>query len=127
MVDVKTNLSVLWIVRGLAFICDGLLVLYEPGGIEAMMAGELYGMPLGDQTSLMLVFMLLVSLIMAVLSLNLKNSINKWANVLVGVILIVVGITLNISMGATSISHYIVQGLQYLFTILIIWFAWKIK
>jgi hypothetical protein len=127
MEDVKTNLAVLWIVRGLAFICDGLLVLYEPGGIETLIGGELYGMPLGDQTSLMLVFMLLVSLIMAVLSLNLKNSMNKWANVLVGIILIVVGIALNISMGATSISHYLVQGFEYVFTILIIWFALKIK
>jgi heme A synthase len=127
MEDVKTNLAVLWIVRGLAFLCDGLLVFYEPGGIETMLTGELYGMQLGDEFSLLLVFMLIVSLIMAVLSLNLNNSINKWVNIFVGLILIVVGIILNISMGATSISHYLVQGLQYLFTILIIWFAWKLQ
>jgi hypothetical protein len=127
MEDVKTNLAVLWIVRGLAFLCDGLLVLYEPGGIETMLTGELYGIQLGDEFSLLLVLMLALSLIMSVLSLNLKNSINKWLNILVGLVLIVVGIILNVNMGATSISHYLVQGLQYLFTILIIWFAWKIK
>ena len=127
MEDVKTNLAVLWIIRGLAFLCDGLLVLYEPGGIDQMLTGELYGMQLGDELSLMLVFVLVVSLIMALLSLNMKGSVNKWANILVGLVLIVVGIALNLSMGATSIAHYVVQGLQYVFTALIIWFAWKIK
>jgi len=77
MEGVKSNLAVLWIIRGLAFLCDGLLVLYEPGGIEQVLTGELYGMKLGDELSLLLVLMLVVSLIMALLSLNLKNSINK--------------------------------------------------
>ena len=127
MEDVKIKLSILWIIRQIVFAADGLLVLYEPGGIQDMISGSLYGiMQLGDATSLLLTSIGFVSSIMAILSLNLKNSLNRWANIIVAVVMIIVGIIFDImGLGTFTITHYLNHGFLYVLGILILWFAWK--
>ena len=126
MVDVKIKLAFLWLIKDLAFVGSGLLVLYEPGGIQDMISGYMYGsMQLGDATSLLLTSMSLVFLIMAILSLNLKNSLNRWANIIVAIVMIIVSIISNISLGTLTITHYLNEGFQFVLLILIVWFAWK--
>ena len=127
MVDVKIKLSILWIIRQIVFAADGLLVLYEPGGIQDMISGSLYGtMQLGDATSLLLTSIGLVSSIMAILSLNLKNSLNRWTNIIVAIVMIIIGIIFDIiGLGAFTITHYLNSGFMYVLGILILWFAWK--
>jgi hypothetical protein len=126
MVDVKIKLAFLWLIKDLAFVGSGLLVLYEPGGIQDMISGYMYGsMQLGDATSLLLTSMSLVFLIMAILSLNLKNSLNRWANIIVAIVMMVISIISNISLGTLTITHYLNESFQFVILILIVWFAWK--
>ena len=129
MEDWKIKLSILWIIRQIIFAADGLLVLYEPGGIQDMISGSLYGvMQLGDATSLLLTSLGLVSSIMAILSLSLKNSLNRWTNIVVAIVMIIVGIIFDIiGLGAFTITHYLNHGFMYVFGILIVWYAWKSK
>ena len=125
--DVKIKLSILWIIRQIVFAAEGLLALYEPGGIQDMISGSLYGiMQLGDATSLLLISIGLVSSVMAILSLNLKNSLNRRINIIVAIVMIIVGIIFDIiGLGTFSITHYLNHGFMYVLGILIIWFAWK--
>ena len=127
MEDVKIKLSILWIIRQIVFAAEGLLVLYEPGGIQDMISGSLYGkMQLGDATSLLLISIGLVSSVMAILSLNLKNSLNRWVNIIVAIVMIIIGIIFDIiGLGTFTIAHYLNFGFMYVLGILIIWFAWK--
>ena len=128
MEDVKIKLAILWLIKDLAFVGSGLLVLYEPGGIQDMISGYMYGsMQLGDATSLLLTSMSLVFLIMAILSLNLKNSLNRWANIIVAIVMMLVSIISVISLGTLTITHYLNETFQFVILILIVWFAWTWK
>ena len=127
MEDVKIKLAVLWLIKDLAVVGSGLLVLYEPGGIQDMISGYMYGsMQLGDATSLLLTSLSLVFLIMAILSLNLKNSLNRWTNIIVAIVMIIIGIIFDIiGLGNFTITHYLNHGFMYVLGILILWYAWK--
>jgi hypothetical protein len=128
MEDVKIKLAVLWLIKDLAFVGSGLLVLYEPGGIQDMISGYMYGsMQLGDATSLLLTSLSLVFLIMAILSLNLKNSLNRWANIIVAIVMMIISIISTISLGTLTITHYLNEAFQFVILILIVWFAWTWK
>ena len=128
MVDVKIKLAFLWLIKDLAFVGSGLLVLYEPGGIQDMISGYMYGsMQLGDATSLLLTSLSLVFLIMAILSLNLKNSLNRWANIIVAIVMMIISIISTISLGTLTITHYLNEAFQFVILILIVWFAWTWK
>lgn len=78
------KISVLWLFWSVAFLITLIVGLFEPGVIEHIMEGELYGMRLTPELTLGTTVMMLVPLVMAFLSLTLKDSINRWANVAFG-------------------------------------------
>jgi hypothetical protein len=100
---------------------------FEPGVIEHIMEGELYGMQLTPELILGTTVMMLVPLVMAFLSLTLKDSINRWANVALGIVY--TGICLFDWLGSPTVPVYGV--VLYIAKIgasaLIVWYAWKSK
>jgi len=90
--DWKIKISVLWLFGEVAWLTAVLLVLYEPGGIEQVMAGEIYGMQIGPEWLLIVAITLLVPLVMAFLSLTLEGSMNRWANIIVGIVFTVLNL-----------------------------------
>jgi hypothetical protein len=103
-----------------------MLYSFQPGVMERINAGEL----IGDQTTpeLLLVFAIifLIPLVMAFLSLTLKDSINRWANIIVGI-----GYT---AFCLIYLSKHIAEPFYVLYgitgvvvTALIVWYAWKSK
>jgi hypothetical protein len=99
--------------------------LFEPGVIEQIMEGELYGVQLTPELILGTTIMMLVPLVMAFLSLTLKDSVNRWANVALGIVY--TGICLFDWLGSLAVPAYGV--LLYIAKIaasaLIVWYAWK--
>ena len=82
----KIKLAVLWLFLAVNFLVYMVLGFMMPGVIEEIMAGEMEGMPISE--GLLLVFGLLghIPLTMAFLSLTLKDSANRWANIIVGIV-----------------------------------------
>jgi hypothetical protein len=116
-------------VTGLA---SGFLALMEPGVISDITAkGEIEGMTITPELLLMYSVILLIPLVMAFLSLTLKDSTNRWANIVVGIVWI--GLSLNdLSTYLTKQSGYSAyEILMWLSgrvaTALIVWYAWKSK
>ena len=126
MEDWKIKISVLWLFSAMAFLAHQILALLEPGVIAQIMDGEIEGMKIGTELILLFAILFLVPLIMAFLSLTLKDSINRWANIIVGAIFAVLftGVIASVAKlsGETLMTFSTVVALA-----LIVWYAWKSK
>jgi len=118
-IDTKVLLSTLWIVVMINMLKADILSLYIPGAVEevAKTAGET------PVTQLMLggAIMMEIPIIMILLSRVLPYRLNRWANIITGVITIafVVG-------GGATYPHYIfIATVEVICLLLVIWFAWK--
>jgi len=126
MEDVKIKISVLWLFTEVAGLASGLLALMEPGVIEQIMTGEIYGIKIGPEFLLLFAILMLVPLVMAFLSLTLKDKINRWANIIVGVVWIFLLLT-DLPMYLANPSAYaiLMWFSQVVAVALIVWYAWK--
>ena len=126
MEDWKIKISVLWLFSAVAFLAHQILALLEPGVIVQIIAGEMEGMKIGTELILLFAILFLIPLIMAFLSLTLKNSINRWANIIVGSVFVALFIGV-----IATVAKLSGETLMTLSTVvaqtLIVWYAWKSK
>jgi hypothetical protein len=125
------KISMLWLIYIAAFLAVMILGIMEPSVLSQFLdTGEIGGMKIGQELLLFFAIMILVPLVMAFLSLTLKNSTNRWANVIVGIVY--VGFQLFALAGTLTVST--VYGYAVLMEVakvvvpaLIVWYAWKSK
>lgn len=126
--DWKIKISVLWLFAAVAILAHQILVLMEPGIIAQLMAGEAEGQKIGPELILFFAILMLVPLVMAFLSLTLKDSINRWLNIIVGAVFSVLWFVGVVDAAQTA---YWGGALMTLSTVvasaLIVWYAWKSK
>ena len=82
MEDWKIKITVLWLFAAVAFLAHQILVLMEPGIIAQLMAGEAEGQKIGPELILSFAILMLVPMVMAFLSLTMKDSMNRWVNII---------------------------------------------
>jgi len=123
----KIKISALWLFNAVGFTAVALLALMTPGGIEQIIAGEIEGMgPINDALLLFFAVFWLVPLTMAFLSLTLKDSANRWANIILGIIWVAFGIfDFGDSLSRGWLTLALVAGSKTVAAALIIWYAWK--
>ena len=85
-IDVRIRLSVLWLFGEVTLLTFLVLEYMEQGVMEGIIAGNMRGLHLGPGTLLFYAVSLLIPLVMAFLSLTLKYSMNRWLNIILGVI-----------------------------------------
>lgn len=118
-IDMKVLLSTLWIVVMVNMLKADILSLYIPGAADevAKTAGEtpIPFLMLGAA------IMMEISIVMIILSRVLKHGLNRWANILAGIITIAF-----IVCGGVTYPHYIfIAAVEVICLLLIIWNAWK--
>jgi len=101
--------------------------LFEPGAIEQINAGELYGMKITPELMLATTIMMLVPLVMAFLSLTLRDSINHWSNVALGIVYTGICLFDWISSPAQPAYGILLYISKIVASALIVWYAWKSK
>ena len=117
--DTKALLSTLWIVVMVNMLKADILSLYIPGAAEevAKTAGD-------TPISLLMLggaIMMEISIVMIILARVLNHKVNRWGNIVTGIITIVF-----IWGGASSEPHYLFIGtVETICLLLIIWFAWR--
>ena len=105
-----------------------LLSLFEPGVLDQIMAGQYEGQKLTPEILLVLTVFLLVPLVMAFLSLILKWSVNRWINIILGLVFTVLGLSglpehfVDLTVYAIVLNISVVVA-----TTLIVWIAWNAK
>jgi len=122
----KVRISVLWLFSEIAFLGTIILTFTKPGVIEQIIAEEMEGMRIGQEFLLLYAIIILFPLVMAFLSLTLKDSINRWANIIVGivgVVLSLVGLSENL---AQPYAYSILMWISKIVVdALIVWYAYK--
>ena len=117
----KIRISVLWIFMAVAMSAHSVLFFREPGAI-----GEIGEMQMGDGMLLFMAIFWWVPLVMAVLSLTLKDSANRWANIVLGIVFTVLNIVhLTEHLAQPSAHQLLIIGSTVVVTGLIVWFAFR--
>jgi len=127
MEDWKIKLAVLWIFLAVSMSAYYILMFMLPGVIEEIIAGEMGGDPITEGVLLVSALFWLIPLTMAFLSLTLKDSANRWVNIVVAIVLTVIGVFITIVGGVLSIAHLLHDVVTYVVIVLIVWYAWKSK
>jgi hypothetical protein len=87
-------------------------------------------MKIGQELLLFFAVMMLVPLVMAFLSLTLKDSTNRWANVIVGIVYTGFQLFALIeTLAAPSVYAYsvLMETTKVVVPALIVWYSWKSK
>ena len=119
-IDTKVLLSTLWIVVMINMLKADILSLFIPGVLEeTARAAASVGASI-PQVMLGAAIIGQLAIAMIVLSRVLKNGINRWVNIVVGIVIIAY-----IWGGGVSYPHYIfIASVETLCLLLIAWFAW---
>jgi hypothetical protein len=126
--DWKIKISVLWLFVDVAFLGYFILKILEPGNLQQFLStGEISnGMKMTSVLLLFFAVCMLVPLIMAFLSLNLKYSTNRWTNIIVGVVFVALK-CVDLIEDVTKLSAWaMLMTLSGVVALaLIVWYAWK--
>ena len=127
MEDWRIKVSVLWLFWTVAFLVSLVSALFEPGAIAQIAAGEMAGFQVTPELILLTTIMMLVPLVMAFLSLTLKDSIDRSANVVLGVVY--TGICLFDWLGSPAQPAYAILMFvsRIMASALIVWYAWRFR
>jgi len=85
----RTRLSVLWVIMAVGTVASMFLSLLMPGVIEGIMAGEMEGMELTEGMMGIYALFFIIPIALAIVSLTLKGSANRWLNFIFGIIWVV--------------------------------------
>ena len=127
MEDLKIKISVLWLFYVGAFLAVMALGTMEPGVLdEFIKTGTIDGMKIGPEVLLLFAILLLIPLIMAFLSLTLKDSTNRWTNIILGIVFTIIQLVALAETLAQPSAHEILMEISKVVApALIVWYAWK--
>lgn len=123
--NVKVKLSALWVARVLSGLQGDSTRLHDPVVLKELVAGTTEiavtnGMLLG------LSIILSIPIFMSVLSLTLKDHVNRWVNLIVGMFFVVWELVFLIFVYSQDAVYEMFWGIAYLvFASLVVWFAWN--
>jgi len=106
-----------------AMAAHSVLSFMEPGAME-----EMWKMAMGPEMFLFMALFWWAPLVMAFLSVTLKDSANRKANMIVGVVFTVLNIfhlTEHLTTAPPTAHQLLIIGSTVVVTALIVWYAWK--
>jgi hypothetical protein len=121
-IGVRSKLSALWATLMFLYVYADVLSLYRPGEIDDIQAGEMGPVDASQGTLLAASVVVIVPALMVVLSLLLPSRINRWTNIVAGVVFTLVNIV-NV-IGESWVYYWVFGILEILITSLIVRFAW---
>jgi hypothetical protein len=97
--------------------------LYIPGHIEKIIAGEVHVFQITQLFLFTAMTLMMIPSLMVFLSIALKAKANRWVNIIVGILQIVINIGMAIG---ESYAFYIFGTIvEVVLLSLIVWYAWK--
>ena len=122
----QTLLSILWIFVILNMFARDIHELGRPGMLEQVMSGVVDGVTITEELMLLGGIMFEIFLVMVVLSQVLKYRINRWVNMIMGLIAIAIVMMTNLSPDLDNLFFMIIEIITLVAIIGIAW-RWKIE
>lgn len=124
--DIKVKLSLLWIFAVLNYLYADVLTLMDSSTLKEIMSGTVGGMEI-TQTFLFIGAILMeTAILMVILSRFLEYTLNRWANIIVGIIH-TLAVSASMFVGTPSLYYLMFGTIEIITTISIVWIAWKWK
>jgi hypothetical protein len=124
MEALKVRLSALWAARMLSGLQGDSTRLHDPEALKELIAGTT-AVRVTDGLLLIMSFIFAIPILMSVLSLTLKDKVNRWANRGIGTFFALFDLVFLVVF-VWPFSYETVWAVMYLvFTALIAWYAWK--
>jgi hypothetical protein len=122
-IPVKMKLSALWVALMFSYIYADHLSLFKPGQIEEMMAGRMGPFPVTQGSLSTASILMVIPAVMAFLALVLKPKVDRWVNIILGVLYTAVNVG---NLVGETWAFYILFGIvEMALTLLIVGYAWK--
>lgn len=122
-INVKFKLSALWAAMMFLYIYADTLSLFRPGQIDEIRSGKMGPLEVSELSLLAASVIVIIPALMIFLSLALPAKVNRWTNLILGVLFTLVNVG-NV-VGETWIYYLLFGILEIVITLLIIKFAWK--
>lgn len=122
-VNVKMKLSALWAVLMLLYIYADIFSLHKPGQVEEIISGRMGPFPVTQSSLFTASILMLIPAVMVFLSLALKPKVDRWVNIILGVLYTAVNIGNLI--GETWAFYILFGTVEMALTLLIVGHAWK--
>lgn len=121
-INVKMKLSALWAALMFLYIYADHISLFKPGQLEEMMAGRMGPFSVTQSSLLTASILIIIPAVMVFLSLALKSKVDRWVNIILGVLFTAVNIA---NLVGEPWAFYILFGIvEIALTLLIIGYAW---
>jgi hypothetical protein len=124
-VNVKIILSALWIAVMFIYVYADIKTLFQPEIPEQIISGVMGGMTINQSFLFAAAILMSIPAIMILLSLILKPSINRWVNIIVSLLHIILIIITRFVPSKIWYYYIYYQSIEAIFHFLIIWYAWR--
>ena len=122
-INVKIKLAALWLTVNLLYIYVDVYSFFRPGIIEDAIAGKVWKFQITQVWLLGVIILMTIPSLMVFLSLVLPAKVNRWTNIIVGILHIVLALGTTIG---ESWAYYIFASIvEAVLLLLIVWYAWK--
>lgn len=122
--DLKVRLSTLWLFATLNYLYCDIVTVMDTQKLKQFMAGTVGGMEITQGFLLGAGVLVEIPIAMILLSRLLKYRLNRWANIIAGIIMTAVQILTLFP--STPTTYYIFFSIiEIASTSLIVWYAWK--
>ena len=124
-VNVKIILAALWVAVMFIYVYADIKTLFQPEIPEQIISGIVGGMTISQSFLFAAAILMSIPPIMILLSLILKPSINRWVNIIVSFLHILLIIITRFVPGKIWYYYIYYQSIEAIFHSLIIWYAWR--
>ena len=124
-VNVKIILSALWVAVMFIYVYADIKTLFQPEIPEQIISGIIGGMTINQSFLFAAAILMSIPPIMILLSLILKPSINRWVNIIVSFLHILLIIVTRFVPAKIWYYYIYYQLIEAIFHSLIIWYAWR--
>ena len=124
-IDAKVLLSTLWIFLAVNYIYRDILSNMEAGTLQGYLAGNIGEITITQGFLLAGAIMMEIPFAMIVLSLVLKGAANRWANIIAGILMVIIEVG-TMGIGTSPTMHYLFYSAIVIpCNLFIVGFAWK--
>lgn len=124
MKQTKNLLSKLWIFLTVNYIFCDVFSLYHSKFLNELLLGKVDGIEFTEPFLLSFAIIMEIPMLMIVLSIILKNKINRILNIIVGLLMIVIQVG-SLVTGSNSLHYIFFSGIEINTLLLIIYIAWR--
>ena len=115
-------LSILWVFIILNFFARDIHELGRPGMLEQMMSGTIDGGVVTEMLMLIGGIMIEIPILMTILALLLPYGVNRWANINVGILTMLMIVAMNLK---PDLDNVFFMGIQLIALIGVVGIAWQ--